>query len=71
MSIAVQLDEFNRRTQQSSSFFGFGNALFGGTVSAGLTARTNDEMHFASGLRFTGDHATAAEFNVVGMRAKG
>jgi hypothetical protein len=71
MSITVKLDEFNRRAQQSSGFFGFSDPLFRGTVSASFTARTNDEVHFASGMRFARDHATAAEFDVVGMRTKG
>jgi hypothetical protein len=70
-SITVKFDKFDRRTQQSGGFFRFSDSLFRGTVSSGFAARANDKMHFASGMRFARDHATAAKFNVVGMRAKG
>ena len=40
-------------------------------MRSGFAARTNDKMHFASGMRFARDDAAAAKFDVVGMRAKG
>ncbi len=70
MSIPVEFDEFNRCAQQLSGFFRFSYSLSGCAVSSSFTARTNDKMHLASGLRFAGDDAAAAKFNVVGVRAK-
>ena len=71
MSITVQFDEFNRRTEQSGGFFRFSDSLFGRTISSSFAARANDKMRFASGMCFARNDAAAAKFNVVGMRAKG
>ena len=71
MSITVQFDEFNRRPEQSGGFLCLGDSLFGRAVSAGFAARANHQMRLASGLRFAGDDAAAAKFDVVGMGAKG
>src|SRR5271157_583582 len=71
MSIAVKFDEFNRCTQQASGFFRFSYSFSGCAMRSGFAARTNDKMHFASGMRFARDDAAAAKFDVVGMRSKG
>ena len=70
--VAVEFDEFDRRTQQrGGSFRASPNALRGRAVSAGFAARADDEVRRAAGAGFARDHAAAAEFDVVGMRAKG
>ena len=69
--VAVEFEKFDRGAQQRGGFFGLGGALLRRAVAAGFAARADDKMRLASGPGFLRDHAAAAEFDVVGMRAEG
>ena len=71
MCVAIKFEKFNRGPEQRGGFFCLGGPLFRCAVGAGFATRANDEMRFAPGLGFARDNAAAAEFDVVGMRAKG
>ena len=70
MRVAVQFEKFDRGAEQRGGFFRFGSPLFWSSVRAGFAARTHDKMGLAAGQGFPRDDPAAAEFDVVGMRAK-
>ena len=69
--IAVEFDEFDRRAQERRRLFGLGGSLRRRAVGRRFAARTDDEVSLPAGPRFLRDDAAAAEFDVVGVRAKG
>ena len=71
MRVAIQFDKFNRCAEKRGGFFRLGRPLFRRAVRSGFAARADDKMRLAPGACFAGDDAAAAEFDVVGMRAKG
>ncbi len=70
LRVAVEFSPFQRCTQQRRGIFRFCRALLGGAPGAGFAARTYDQMGASAGLGFQRDHAAAAEFDVVRVRAK-
>jgi hypothetical protein len=71
MGVAVELDELNGGTENFCGVLGFFSAFGRRSIGASFAARANDEMDWASGLRFAGDDAAAAELDVVGVGAEG
>jgi hypothetical protein len=71
MGVTIQLDKFNRCAKECSGFLRLGHALRRCAVSSSFAPRADNEMRRATGAVFFRDDATAAEFDVVGMRAEG
>ena len=71
MCVAVEFNEFHRRTQNRRRLFRLGHPLRRFAVRCSFAARANDKMRRAAGAGFFRNDATAAEFDVVGMRAEG
>ncbi len=71
MRVAFEFKKLDRRAQKPGRLRGFGGPLFGRAVSPGFAARTDGQVRLATGAGLARDHAAAAEFDVVGMRAEG
>ena len=70
LSVTVELDKFQRRSEKRRRFLSFGESFCRGAVRRGFASRANNKMNGPPGPSFAGHDGAASEFNVVGVRAE-